>query len=114
VQGSLQQRRIWLLGWEIAGEGAGISSLILQHADWGDGVAHLGFSEETEQFTSLNEIHDHVQVLRILKRAPERDEEWMFDPLQHFALVIRMFNLLHLHDLLLLQYLDGIVALVVL
>lgn len=80
----------------------------------GGRVAHLGFSEETEQFTSLNEIHHHVQVLRILKRAPERDEEWMFDPLQHFALVIRMFDLLHLHDLLLLQYLDGIVTLVVL
>ena len=77
-------------------------------------VAHLRFSEETEQFTSLNEIHHHVQVLRILKRAPERDEERMFDPLEHFALVIRMLDLLHLHYLLLLQYLDGIVALVVL
>ena len=38
----------------------------------------------------------------------------MLDSLEHFALIICMFNLLHLHHLLFLQDLDGIVSLIVL
>jgi hypothetical protein len=34
--------------------------------------------------------------------------------LQHFPLIVRMLNLLHLHDLLFLEDLDGVKALVVL
>lgn len=38
----------------------------------------------------------------------------MFASLQHFPLIVGMFNLLHLYNLLLLEDLDSIVSLVVL
>ena len=77
-------------------------------------ATHLRFSEKAEQFASLDKVHNHIKVLGILKSAPERNEEWMFDSLEHFSLIVCMLNLLHLDHLLLLQDLDGIITLVVL
>ena len=38
----------------------------------------------------------------------------MFDPLEHTALVIGVFDLLHLDDLALLEHLDSVETLIVL
>jgi hypothetical protein len=73
---------------------------------------YLRLAQKTEQLTTFDEIHDHVQVLAILKCSPEGDYERMFDFLQHLALIIGVLDLLHLDHLGLLQDLDGIVALV--
>ena len=77
-------------------------------------MAYLRLSKQTEQFTALDEIHDHVQVLGILKSAPKGDQERVLASLQHAALVIGVFHLLHLDHLLLLQDLDGVEPLVML
>ena len=77
-------------------------------------ITHLRLPEETEEFSALNKIHHHVKVFRVLEGAPKRDQKWMFDPLEHFALVVCVLNLLHLDHLLFLQDLDSIVTLVVL
>ena len=77
-------------------------------------MAYLRLSEQTEQLTALDEIHDHVQVLRVLERAPEGDQERVLASLQHAALVIGVFHLLHLDHLLLFQNLHGIEPLVML
>lgn len=40
----------------------------------GDGGAtHLRLAEQAEQFSALDKVHDHVEVLRVLEGAPERD-----------------------------------------
>jgi hypothetical protein len=80
----------------------------------GDGVGEaLGLAQQTKQLPALDKVHDHVQVLRILKGAPESNQERMLDLLEHAALVVGVLDLLHLDDLRLLEHLDGIEALVV-
>lgn len=75
---------------------------------------YLRFSQQAEQLTTFDEIHNHVQVLRILECSPQGDKERVFDLLQHAALVIGVFDLLHLDHLGLLEHFDSIEALVVL
>lgn len=74
---------------------------------------YLRFTEQTEQLTTLNEIHYHVEILRILECAPQRNAEWLLDSAQHPPFIIGMLHLLHFHNLLFLQDLDGIVTLIV-
>ena len=76
--------------------------------------AYLTFPQEREQLPSLNKIHNHIQILTIRERAPQRNQERMLTPLQHPSLIIRVLDLLHLHHLLLLQHLDRIVPLIML
>jgi hypothetical protein len=81
----------------------------------GDGVGEaLRLAQQAEQLAALNKVHDHVQVLRVLERAPQGDEEGVLDLLQHAALVVGVLDLLHLDDLGLLEHFDGVEALVVL
>ncbi len=75
---------------------------------------YLGLSQQTKQLTSFYKVHDHVEILGILKGAPQRDQERVLDLLQHAPLVVGMLDLLHLDHLGLLQHLDGVEALVVL
>lgn len=77
-------------------------------------MAYLRLSEQTEQLTALDEIHDHVKVLGVLECAPQGDQERVLASLQHAALVIGVFHLLHLDHLLLLQDLDSVEPLVML
>jgi len=35
--------------------------------------AYLRFAQQTEQFTTLDEVHDHVEILRVLERSPQSD-----------------------------------------
>lgn len=74
----------------------------------------LGLAKQTEQFSAFDEIHDHVQILRVLERAPQRDQEWVFDLLQHPPLVVGVLDLLHLDHLALFKDLDGIETLIML
>ena len=79
-----------------------------------DKITYARFPQQRKELASLNEIHDHVQVLAVLERPPQSDEKRVFDIAQHSPFVIRMLDLLHLNHLGLLQYLDGIEPLVVL
>lgn len=75
---------------------------------------YLRLAQQAEQLSSLDEVHNHVEILRVLESAPECDEEGVLDFLQHPALIICVLNLLHLDNLCLFQHLDGIEALVML
>lgn len=75
---------------------------------------YLRLAKQAEQLPSFDKVHDHVQILRVLKGPPQGDEKRVLDSLQHPSLVICVLDLLHLHDLRLLQHLDGIEAVVVL
>ena len=77
-------------------------------------ISYLRLSEQAEQLTAFNKVHDHVQILRILPCSPQCNEEWMSAPLQHLALIVGMLDLLHLDNLRLLQHLDGVVPLIML
>lgn len=74
---------------------------------------YLRLPQQTKQLSPLNKIHHHVQVLAILPRAPQRDQEGVATALQHPPLVIRVLDLLHLDHLRFLQHFDGVEALVV-
>lgn len=75
---------------------------------------YLRFPEQTEKLTTLNEVHDHVQVLGVLESTPKSDEEGVLDLLEHPPLIIGVLNLLHLDDLGLFQHLHSVETLVVL
>lgn len=77
-------------------------------------ATHLRFPQQAKQLTALDKVHDHVQVLRVGKGAPEGDEEGVFDAGEHAPLVVGVLDLLHLDNLSLFQHLDGVEALVVL
>ena len=83
--------------------------LPLQALAW----SHLRLAEQAKKLSAFDEIHDHVKILCILESAPKCDQKRMFDPLQHFPLIVCVLNLLHLHHLLLLQDFHGIISLVV-
>mgnify|MGYP000869324154 CR=1 FL=1 len=70
--------------------------------------------EERKELASFNKIHHHVQVLGVLERAPQSDEEGMLDICQHSSLVVGVLDLLHLDYLGLLEHLDCVETLVVL
>lgn len=74
---------------------------------------YTGFPEQREQLTAFHKVHYHVQVPRVLKSSPKRDQERMLDLAQHLALIVCVLHLLHLDDLCLLQHLDGVEPLVV-
>jgi hypothetical protein len=97
------------------GEALGRSvSRISTHSNTYIPMTYLRLSEQTEQLTTLDEIHNHVQVLGILECTPKGDQEGVLASLQHAALVIGVFHLLHLDHLLFLQDLDGVEPLVML
>lgn len=77
-------------------------------------MAHLRLAEETEELSSLNEIHHHVQVPRILPCPPQRDQERVPNSVEHASFIVGMLNLLHLDHLGLLQDLDRIEPMVML
>lgn len=77
------------------------------------GATYLTFTKKAKEFTSCHEVHDHIQVIHILKGSPEVDEKWVSNPHQHLSFRIGVFNLLHLDNLLLVQNLNGIEATVV-
>ena len=37
----------------------------------------LSLAQQREQFTSMNKVHDHIQIHCILERSPEVDDERM-------------------------------------
>lgn len=76
--------------------------------------AYLRLAQQTEKLSALDKVHDHVEVLGVLERSPERDQEWVLDLLQHATFVIGVLDLLHLDHLGFLEHLDGIEALIVL
>lgn len=84
--------------------------------DWELGCTptYPGFSQQRKQLTTLDKVHDHVEVLPVLKGTPEGDEERVLDVAEHAALVVGVLDLLHLDDLGLFQDLDGVESLVVL
>lgn len=77
------------------------------------GTAYLTLSQQAKQFTTGNEIHDHVQVVDIAKRAPQVDQKRMSHPDEHLPFRVGMLDLLHAHDLFLVEDLDGVEATVV-
>jgi len=68
----------------------------------------LGLAQEREELSALYVIHDHEQVVTVLESAPHSDDEGVLGEFEHTALVIGMFDLLHIDDALLLQRLHGI------
>jgi hypothetical protein len=78
-----------------------------------EGGTNLTLPEQTEELSTGDKVHDHVQVLRVGERAPEVDEEGMTDPDEHLSLRVCVLDLLHPDDFLLAEDFDGIVARVV-
>lgn len=75
--------------------------------------AHLTLAKKTEQLPTGDKIHYHVQVVDVLERAPEINQEGVAYADKHLPLGVRMLDLLHLYDLLLVQHFDGIEAAIV-
>jgi len=75
---------------------------------------HLALSEQAEQLSSCDEIHDHVEVVDILEGAPKVHKERVSDTDEHLPLRVGVLHLLHLDDLLLVEDLDRIETRVVL
>jgi hypothetical protein len=63
---------------------------------------YLALAQQAEQFSSGNEIHDHVKVVHILKSAPKVDEERVADAHEHFTFRVGVLDLLHFDDFLLI------------
>lgn len=68
----------------------------------------MGLSEKGKEFSSLDKVHDHVEILRVLECSPKIDEEGVFDDLKHGSFVVCVFDLLHFYDLLFLEDFDCI------
>ena len=75
---------------------------------------NLRLSQQTEQLSSSDKVHDHIQIVHILERSPQVDQEWVSDPDQHLSLRVGVLDLLHLDDFLLVQDLHGVEPTVVL
>lgn len=71
-------------------------------------------SQQGEQLSAFDKIHDHVEISPILEGTPKGDQEWMLYIAEHTPFIVGMLNLLHLDNLGLLEHLDGIKPLVVL
>ena len=78
-----------------------------------DGRPYLGLSQKAEKLTTFYKIHNHVKIFCIDESAPQSDQERMLDPCQHPPLIVGMLDLFHFDNLLLLQYLNSIEALIV-
>ena len=76
-------------------------------------ATYVRSSEKCEQFAARNEIHDHVEIGRILEGAPEIYDERMLNSLEHMLFIIRMFNLLQSDDFLFAEHFDGVESQVV-
>ena len=74
---------------------------------------YAGLPQQRKQLAALDKVHDHVQVPGVLEGAPEGDQERMLDLAEHPPLVVGVLDLLHFHDLGLLEHLDGVEPLVV-
>lgn len=77
-------------------------------------VTNLTLAKKGEELAARDEIHHHVEVLRVLERAPEVDEERVSYPLEHLSLRVGMLDLLHLDDAFFRENLDRVRAVVVL
>lgn len=75
---------------------------------------HLALSQQAEQLTASHKVHYHVEVVGILERAPQVDEERVSDTDKHLSLRVGVLHLLHLDNLLLVENLNGIEPTVVL
>ena len=69
---------------------------------------YLRLAQQAKQFTTLHEIHDHVEIARILPSPPQRNQERVPGATEHPSLVVGMFDLLHLHHLCLLEDLQSV------
>jgi hypothetical protein len=74
---------------------------------------HLRLAQQREEFAAGDKVHDHVEIARVGKRAPEVDEERVPDTDEHLALRVGVLDLLHADNLLLAEHLDGVEAAVV-
>ena len=64
---------------------------------------HIRPSQKSEQFASRDEIHDHIQIRRILERAPEVNNKRVLHGSEHLLFIVRVLNLLRFNDLVLIQ-----------
>ena len=58
----------------------------------------------------MNEVHDHVQILRVLEATPKIHDERMLYSEQQTLFIVCVLYLLHPHDFLFVQDLDRIVT----
>lgn len=77
-------------------------------------LAHLRLAQQAKKFTTLHKVHDHIEIPRILPCTPQSDQERVSGAAQHASLIIGMLDLLHFHDLGLLEDLQGVKAVVML
>lgn len=76
--------------------------------------SHLTLAQQTKELASSHKIHHHVQVVDVLERSPEVDEERVSYPDQHFSFRIGVLNLLHLDHFLFVEDFDSVESAVVL
>jgi hypothetical protein len=76
-------------------------------------ATYLAFAKQTEKFSAGDKVHDHVQIVDVLERAPKIDEERVPNSNQHLALRVSMLYLLHLDNLFLSEHLNGVESTVV-
>ena len=60
-----------------------------------------------EQFTTNDELQEHVEVSFVLRNREERDQKRMVDAHQNFLLIPYVLYLLEPHDLKLLHDFEG-------
>lgn len=63
-----------------------------------------------KQFTTTHVLHDHVQIVLILKRSVQFYAKGMVDQLKHIFFIGNVFNLLQTNYIMLTQYFHGKVA----
>lgn len=68
-------------------------SAISNEAKKYDSKTHIRPSQQSKKFAARDEIHDHVQIRRILKGPPKIDDERMLYSFEHFLFVIRVLHL---------------------
>jgi len=66
-------------------------------------------AQVAEHLATGHVLQHHVQVRVVLEVKTQRYEEWKTDSLQYPLLVERMLDLFQLYDLLLIEYLHGII-----
>lgn len=56
-------------------------------------MTHLAYIVYRNNRLTLHKVHDHIQLVGILKGIMQADDEWMFDCCQDIPFSLRAFNL---------------------
>ena len=82
----------------------------LRRVESGPGLIELALQRQViEELATVDELHDHVQGVRVLERILKLHDERMLDPLQDFPLSENALLLTRAENEIFLDYLHGVV-----